>query len=196
MKKPTLPPAYRYPMKPTLIYHGEYLDRLLGDAGWVIERKYDGCRSMVYALDDRVEIWDRHANLVPEEVVPDIYAAVRALNLPAGIALDGEIYPRGVMTTKHPAPGKFQLALFDVMTSGLLRARQKSLRALVRAGTVAHYVEQATMRKPSFLARIWGDTESEGVVLKRLDSVRLDDPKTTRISPYWVKLLKPTLARA
>lgn len=194
--KPPRPPQYRYPMKPTLIYHGEYLDRLLADDAWVIERKYDGCRSMIYALEDRVEIWDRHANLVPETTVPDLYEAVRALKLPAGIVLDGEIYPRGVMATKRPAPGKFRLALFDLLAPGALHARQEKLRALVRAGKAVHYVEQTVASKARFLARIWADAESEGVVLKRLDSARLDDSRTTRISPHWVKLLKPTLARA
>jgi ATP-dependent DNA ligase len=186
-------------MKPTRIYQGAYFDKLLADPAWVAELKYDGGRGCLYVLDDgSVELWDRHQNIVPAEIVPDIYAALRRLPLPPGAILDGEIYPRGFAGTKYPAPGKFKLALFDVLMNEPLRARQAALRGVIGDKTegVIHYVDQAHEDKRAFFDRIWGDPKAEGIVLKRLDSFRLDDPRVTKDSPYWAKVVKPTKAQA
>jgi ATP-dependent DNA ligase len=202
MPKPKRKPAfqYLYPMKPKLIYRGAYFERLLDDPGWVAELKYDGNRAMVYVLDYQdVQVWDRHANRVEEDIIPGIYAALRRLPLPPGTILDGELYPRGIAAQKRPVPGKYKLALFDVM--GLnepLRARQAVLRSILtgRESTALHFVEQAHTDKRAFVDRVWEDPNSEGIVLKKLDSKRRDDSRTTKTSPQWLKLVKPTKARA
>jgi len=199
---PKLAPSFQYffPMKPTLAYQGTYFDKLLLDPAWDIELKYDGNRGNVYVLADRqIELWDRHRHIIPEAIVPDLYAALRRLPLPPGTILDGEVYPRGVAATKHPSPGKFKLALFDIMgLSEPLKTRQATLRGVVsdRTTGVVHYVEQAHDDKRAFFDKVWQDDRAEGVVLKKLDSPRTDDPKTTKVSPFWVKVVKPTKARA
>ncbi len=196
--KVIVPDGWRFPMKPTLAHQGRYFDQLLADPTWNIELKYDGARGMIYVLaDGRPELWDRHRNIVPEQIVPDVYAAIRRLALPPGTILDGEVYPRGMTATKHPAPGKFKRAVFDIM--GLnepLKTRQATLRGVVSPVGIVHYVEQAHDEKRAFFDKVWQDDRAEGVVLKKLDSPRLDDPKTTKVSPYWIKVVKPTKARA
>lgn len=199
MKRPVVPANWRFPMKPTRIYQGAYFDKLLADPAWVAELKYDGGRGLVYVLDDgRVELWDRHQRIVPAEIVPDIYAALRRLPLPPGAILDGEIYPRGFAGMKYPAPGKYRLALFDVIMDEPLRTRQAALRGVIgeRTEGVLHYVDQVHEGKRAFFDRIWQDPKAEGIVLKRLDGKRLDDPRVTKDSPYWVKVVKPTKAQA
>jgi ATP-dependent DNA ligase len=197
-RKPAV--QYLYPMKPKVIHRGAYFDRLLADPEWVAELKYDGNRAMVYVLDvGYIEVWDRHAHRIEEAVIPSLYAALRRLPLPAGTILDGELYPRGVTARKRPVPGKYKLALFDLMElPEPLRARQALLRNLLagRESVALHFVEQAATDKAAFVERVWDDPDSEGVVLKRLDSKRLDDPRTTRVSPHWLKLVRPTKARA
>jgi ATP-dependent DNA ligase len=187
-------------MKPQRIYQGKYLDKLLEDPEWDIEMKVDGTRGNIYVLADRrIELWDRHRNIIPEEIVPDLYAALRRLPLPPGTILDGEVYPRGVAATKHPAPGKFKLALFDIMAlNEPLKTRQATLRGVLGGRTtgIVHYVEQAHDDKRAFFDQVWQDERAEGVVLKKLDSPRIDDPKTTKVSPYWIKVVKPSRARA
>jgi len=191
---------YLYPMKPTRIHFGSYFDQLMADPEWVVELKYNGARGMVYVHGDGLEVWDRHHNKINEARIPDVYVALRELHLEAGTVLDGELYPRGVAASQHPAPGKFKLALFDVMVNSgmMLYQRQALLRstfhraaATREIGTV-HLVEQANAEKRAFVDRIWTDERAEGVVIKLLSSLRMDDPKRTRVSPHWVKVLKPT----
>lgn len=200
MPKPKRAFQYLYPMKPKVIHRGSFLDRLLADPAWVAEVKYDGNRAMVYVLDHGyVEVWDRHAHRIEETIIPGIYAALRRLPLPPGTILDGELYPRGVTARKTSAPGRYKLALFDVMAvEEPLRVRQATLRGVLsgRESVALHYVEQTVADKAAFVDRVWADPKSEGVVLKKLDSPRLDDPRTTRVSPLWLKLRKPSKARA
>jgi ATP-dependent DNA ligase len=188
-------PAYRYVMKPTRVYPGSYVDQVLVDPLWIVELKYDGSRTCVYVDDQTgdVQLWNRHGVRIPEARIPDIYEAVRELALPSGTILDGEVYPRGLGTTATPALGKFKYALFDVMGSQEpLELRQARLRRLIRrVPDPVHYVDQTVKDKAAFVERVMADPVSEGVVMKRLDSLRMDDPRVTHDSPYWLKMMKP-----
>lgn len=185
-------------MKPTRIHFGDYFNRLMADPNWVVELKYDGARGMIYVLEDgRVEIWNRHHTKISESRIPDLYEAVYQLALPPGTVLDGEIYPRGVACSQKSARGMYRFALFDMMkVQKPLGERQVTLRDLVPVieGPV-HIVEQAALDEASkreFFQKIWRDERAEGLVMKQLQSRRMDDLRQTRISPLWVKVLKPT----
>jgi ATP-dependent DNA ligase len=183
-------------MKPVRVPYGPLVERLLADSAYRIEQKVDGSRLMAYKEGGELQFWNRHGNFLAPELLPLLYANLDWL--PDDIALDAEIYPRGVSHNIRPDnAGKYKLAIFDLIVPGVSLVERHAELCRLFSGYddhsgLVHLVRGTNVDKSAFMDDIMQLPESEGIVLKKLDSKRKDDLKACKEVVDWLKVMKAT----
>jgi len=184
---------YLFPCKPNRIWHGEFLDRLDDDEGWVAEVKKNGWRCLPMRttnLDPNpLTLWTRHHTVV-SDALPALRSALANI-LPDNTLLDGELIDKRTKDVKG------LLYLFDViwyngkLVTGLpLVERRKILDDIVGdevgKGNIIipkwHYTNKKELYEQALKD---GD---EGIVIKKLDSPYITGLTSCPQHPQWLKL--------
>ncbi len=180
---------YLYPCKPnTLTPDSKLSDELDRDIGWIAEVKKNGWRALP-TKDEKgnLTIWTRHKTLI-KDAVPELREALISM-MPAGTILDGEL----INNRTKGVNGK--LYLFDIivlegrlLVNLPLRERRKLLEGVVVEGPHIELARQVRVGKKQLYYQSIEGEESEGIVIKRLDSKYPASEKSCLQHPYWLKV--------
>jgi ATP-dependent DNA ligase len=159
------------------------------DGRWVVQRKFNGTRTLIHIVGKTVVFWNRHAEQHKQfDFGPKFVAEILSLNLPENeYWLDGELLATKTKTPEY----KGRVVLYDVLQAGKYlfgspdqMARVAMLRDICRnpqtlepnhglALKVTENVWMAQTFEKDFVAeyeRFLHCPEIEGVVLRRRDS--------------------------
>jgi ATP-dependent DNA ligase len=174
-----------FPGRPSRIWPaGDFFQHLVTNPAWAVEPKLDGYRVVCVWNARGVEAWTRHGN--PQKLSVDVRAALEALDLAPGSALDGELLgPR-----KAGSPQSF--VAFDYpCVGGKLDARPLDMRRATLERLRLPVIERLSNKVASYERALAAG--HEGVVLKRRDSRYPFGHGPTSETTVWLKAKAATV---
>lgn len=177
---------WRAPDKPYHVYPS-YLQSLEGK-NYIAESKYDGFRAVVMIDSKEILVYSRHFK--PIKVNPKILKMVKNLGLPSGTAIDAEWMGR---RTIHPeCLYLLDMLYYDWQWQGnkILSERLKFFNELNFSDLIMRPRSVSSNFLEFFESQIGNPktSETEGVVLKSLDSKLIGNPKSSHDNPMWCKV--------
>lgn len=177
---------WRAPDKPYHVYPS-YLETLEGKS-YVAESKYDGFRAVVFIDSNEVLVYSRHFK--PIKVNPKILKMCKNLGFPPGTAIDAEWMGR---RTVHPeCLYLLDMLYYDWQWQGnkILSERLRFFDNLKVSDLILR-PRSVTSNFLDFFESQIGDpktSETEGIVLKHLNSKLIGNPHASRDNPMWCKV--------
>lgn len=178
---------YFYPCKPFPISILT-LKKISEDEMWVAEAKKNGKRCLVFKENGKVILWNRHRNQFRnmESMVVELE------NVPDGTVLDGEMILKG-------AGGEPQLFLFDLpilrytplFVHPLCKRRELLETLNLNSSHVSVLMQVKTNKLQFFYGLQKTDLQSEGIVLKRVDSEYVTGYVRSPKTAFWLKVKFP-----
>lgn len=196
------PAWWTFPFKPIRVDSGIF-DRI--DCSlYTAELKYDGWRAVLIAGPRGPELWTREKRKI--EIPDSLSEAVRALKLPEGTVLDGEIWnPEKRGGWNHAKGSDCKLTFWDVVKIGSsdlrqrpIEERREALRSVIQTTEEISIVEVMSASKSVHDAAlesavsIRGSSRSgfvHGVVLKKSGSPRRDSNVRCVEHADWLKIV-------
>lgn len=202
-----MPTDWKFPMKPKPV-NLLALQRLPLDQ-YTMELKYDGHRAIAVAEGETVTLWTRNKTKI--QTTKELRDGLRALRLPPGTVLDGEIWHttrRGGWAAGAAEDGECTVTFWDCVRDGMqdvsalpIEERRERLgRLLARAPANMRQVEvmpadlarAAEVEEQARAAREASKARSgnvHGIVFKRNGSPRRDHAVRCAEHPDWLKLV-------
>lgn len=182
---------YYYPPKPyETNSESDYFKKLENDYNWIAELKKNGWRCLVYR-DEELTLWTRYATIIKDKL-PEVRE--RLMTLPLGTILDGEL-----LFTRRIKGQPDGLYIFDIVQTHYelvvnrkLYQRKQLLDALmedIKGGSI-EVSEWHRKGKRQLYELACQMPDSEGIVLKHLESTYPISTKSCQDYPKWVKVKK------
>jgi len=172
---------------------------------YIMEKKYDGYR-VIIQKDITIKLFSRHKNRF--DIPTNLIDQLNSMQIPNGTVFDGEIWnlnKRG--SWNYSKEDECKITLWDTMiwnhkdvTHETIEKRYGYLSGLTSdCGSInvisRHEVNPTVfnqIKKDAYEHRKLNDNRSgfiHGVVLKKKESMRRDDPKRTKEHPDWLKIV-------